>query len=79
MSKKILSSLDIEDFEVLSDLATHLLSLKAKKSSHRNHVPFCTQYPELYICTEPVVFTIEELRVLKKFKHLHLLEYEKNV
>lgn len=79
MSKKILSSLDIEDFEVLSDLATHLLSLKAKMSSHRNHVPFCTQYPELYICTEPVVFTIEELRVLKKFKHLHLLEYEKNV
>lgn len=77
MSLKILSSLDIEDLEVLSDLATHLLSLKAKKSSHRNHVPFCTNYPELYFCTEPVVFTIEELRVLKKLKHLHLLEYEK--
>lgn len=30
MSIKILSSLDIEDLEVLSDMATHLLSLKAK-------------------------------------------------
>lgn len=77
MSLKILSSLDIEDLEVLSDMATHILSLKAKKSLHRNHVPFCTQYPELYLCTEPVVFTIEEIRVLKKLKHLHLLEYEK--
>lgn len=45
MSKKILSSLDIEDLKVLSDMATHFLSLKAKKSIHRNHVPFCTQYP----------------------------------
>lgn len=32
MSKKVISSLSVEDLEVLSDMATYLLSLKAKKS-----------------------------------------------
>lgn len=76
MSKKVISSLSVEDLEVLSDLATYLLSLKAKKSVSPVHDidGYCP--PEFYLCTESVIFTREELAVLKKLKHLHLLRYD---
>lgn len=32
MSAKVISSLDVDDFKVLSDMATYLLSIKANKS-----------------------------------------------
>lgn len=79
MSKKVISSLSVEDLEVLSDMATYLLSLKAKKSVSPVHdiVGYCP--PVFYLCTESVIFSRDELAVLKKLKHLHLLEIKKNV
>lgn len=76
MSKEVISSLSVEDLELLSDMATYLLSLKAKKSVSPVHDidGYCP--PEFYLCTESVIFTREELSVLKKLKHLHLLRYD---
>ena len=77
MSKKVISFLSIEDFEVLSDMATYLLSLKSKKSVSHVHDIEGYNPPELFLCTESVVFRREELAVLKKLKHLHIVEYGK--
>lgn len=77
MSKKVISSLSVEDLEVLSDMATYLLSLKAKKSVSPVRVIEGYNPPDLYLCTESVVFCREELAVLKKLKHLHVIEYGK--
>lgn len=77
MSKKVISSLSVEDLEVLSDMATYLLSLKAKKSVSPVHDIEGYTPPDLFLCTESVVFSSEELAVLKKLKHLHVIEYGK--
>lgn len=77
MSKKVISSLSVEDLEVLSDMATYLLSLKAKKSFSPVHDIEGYNPPDLYFCIESVVFSCEELAVLKKLKHLHVVEYGK--
>lgn len=77
MSKKVISSLSVEDLEVLSDMATYLLSLKAKKSVSPVHDIEGYNPPDLFLCTESVVFSREELAVLKKLKHLHVIEYGK--
>lgn len=66
MSKKVISSLSVDDLVVLSDMATYILSLKAKKSVS----------PVFYLCTESVIFRRDELAVLKKLKHLHILRYD---
>lgn len=77
MSKKVISSLSVEDLELLSDMASYLLCLKVKKSVSPVHDidGYCP--PEFYLCTESVIFTREELDVLKKLKHLHVIEYGK--
>ena len=77
MSKKVISSLSVEDLQVLSDMATYLLSLKAKKSVSPVHDIEGYNPPDLFLCTESVVFSREELAVLKKLKHLHVIEYGK--
>ena len=77
MSKKVISSLSVKDLEVLSDMATYLLSLKAKKSVSPVHDIEGYKPPELFLCTESVVFSREEPAVLKKLKHLHAVEYGK--
>lgn len=76
MSKKVISSLSFEDFEVLSDMATYLLSLKAKKSVSPVHDIEGYNPPDFFLCTESVIFSRDELAVLKKLKHLHLLRYD---
>lgn len=63
--KKVISSLSVEDLEVLSDMATYLLDIEGYKRL------------DYYLCTESVVFTSDELAVLKKLKHLHVVEYGK--
>ena len=77
MSKKVISSLSIEDLEVLSDMATYLLSLKAKKSISPVHDIEGYNPPDLFFFFFSVVFSREELSVLKKLKHLHVVEYGK--
>ena len=77
MSKKVISSLSVDDLEVLSDMATYLLSLKSKKSVSPVHDIEGYNPPDLYLCTESVVFSREELAVLKKLKHLHVVVYGK--
>lgn len=75
MSKNVISSLSVEDLEVLSDMATYLLSLKAKKSVSPVHDIEGHNPPVFFLCTESVVFSLEELAVLKKLKHLHVVSY----
>lgn len=75
MSKKVISSLSVEDLEVLSDMATYLLSLKAKKSVSPVHDIEGYNPPVFFLCTESVVFSCDELAVLKKLKHLHVVQY----
>lgn len=77
MSKKVISSLSVEDFEVLSDMATYLLSLKSKKSVTPAHDIQGNNPLDLFLCTESVIFSREELVVLKKLKYLHVIEYGK--
>lgn len=77
MSKKIISSLSVEDLETLSDMATYLLSLKAKKSVSPVHDIEGYNPPDFYLCTESVVFSREEIAVLKKLKHLRVIQYGK--
>lgn len=77
MSIKVISSLSVEDLEVLSDMATYLLSLKVKKSVSPVHDIEGYNPPDLFLCTESVVFCREELAVLKKLKHLHVFDYGK--
>lgn len=70
MSKKVISSLSVEDLKVLSVMATYLLSLRGIKSvSIVSNVFFPV--------TESVVLCAEEIAVLKKLKHLRVLSYEK--
>lgn len=68
--------MSVEDLEVLSDMATYLLGLKAKKSVSPFQSSVCSVSNEFYLACEPVVFTHEELAVLKKLKHLHILRYD---
>lgn len=74
MSAKFISSLDIDDFEVLSDMATYLLSIKVKKSVSCFHSGVRSEF---FLSSEPVIFSVRELEVLKKLKHLHVLSYDK--
>lgn len=74
MSAKVISSLDIDDFKVLSDMATYFLSIKAKKSVSCFHSGVRSEF---FLSSEPVIFSIRELEVLKKLKHLHVLSYGK--
>lgn len=74
MSAKVISSLNFDDFKVLSDLATYLLSIKAKKSVNCFHSGVRSEF---FLSSEPVIFSIRELEVLKKLKHLHVLSYGK--
>ena len=76
MDKVIISSLTGDDLERLSSLATYLLKLKAKKEMFSVSNVSCSKYKEYFISTEPCILTVEELRLLKKLKHLHILSYD---
>lgn len=65
-SKELVTSLSLEDFEALSDLASYLLSIKAD----RQVSPIGEDY---FINAEPIAFSVEDLALLKKLKHLHVL------
>lgn len=71
MDKKIITSLSAEDFEHLSALACYLLSIKTDKFTS----PLSGE--DYFINTEHVVFSVEDLVLLKKLKHLHVLSYGK--
>lgn len=71
MDKKLVTSLSFEDFELLSELASYLLSIKADKDIS----PLSGE--EYFISSEPVAFSIRDLALLKKLKHLHVLSYDK--
>lgn len=64
MNKKIISSLSFSDFEHLHDLAFYLLSIKADKYTS----PLSGE--DYFINAEPVAFSVEDLALLKKLKHL---------
>lgn len=66
-SKKIITSLSYEDFEHLSELASYLLSIKADRQvSPLSGIDY-------FINAEPIAFSVEDLALLKKLKHLHVL------
>lgn len=77
MSKKVISSLSVEDLKVLSDMASYLLSLHGRMSVSSFHSAIVSKYNEFFLLTESVVFCAEEIAVLKKLKHLHVVEYGK--
>lgn len=77
MGKKVISSLSVEDLKILSDMASYLLSLKGKKSLSSFHSTIVSQSNKFFLVTESVVFCAEEIAVLKKLKHLHVLSYDK--
>lgn len=66
-SKELVTSLSLEDFEALSDLASYLLSIK----SDRQVSPLSGE--DYFINAEPIAFSVEDLALLKKLKHLHVL------
>lgn len=70
-SKKLVTSLSFEDFEHLSELACYILSTKADKFIS----PFDGE--EYFVNSESLVLSIEDLALLKKLKHLHVLSYDK--
>lgn len=70
-SEKLVTSLSFEDFERLSELACYLLSIKVDKYIS----PFSGE--DYFINSEPVAFSVEDLALLKKLKHLHVLSYGK--
>lgn len=70
-SKKFVTSLSFEDFEHLRELSCYLLSIKADKFIS----PFSGE--DYFINSEPVAFSVEDLALLKKLKHLHVLSYDK--
>lgn len=76
MDKVIISSLTDDDLERLSSLATYLLKLKSKKETFSVSNVSCSKYEEYFVSTEPCILTIEELKLLKKLKHLHILSYD---
>lgn len=72
MDKVIISSLNAKDFELLCKLSDYLLSLPVQNCDYR----FCDilKPKHAFITSgEPFVLTSEELVLLKKLKHLHLL------
>lgn len=70
-SKELVTSLSSQDFEHLSELACYLLSIKADKFIS----PLSGE--DYFINSEPVAFSVEDLALLKKLKHLHVLSYDK--
>lgn len=70
-SKELVTSLSLEDFEHLSELACYLLSIKAGKYIS----PFSGE--DYFINVEPIAFSLDDLALLKKLKHLHVLSYDK--
>lgn len=66
-SKKIVTSLSYEDFEHLSELSSYILSIKVDKQvSPLSGIDY-------FINAEPIAFSFEDLALLKKLKHLHVL------
>lgn len=65
MGKIVFHSLSEEDFELLKNLAVYLLSLKYKEIGIFS-VPVC-----------PVAFSPADMALLRKFKHLNVLLYDK--
>lgn len=76
MDKVIISSLTGDDFERLSSLATYLLRLNLKKERFSVSNVSCSEYEYYFASTEPCILTVEELRLLKKLKNLHILSYD---
>ncbi len=76
MDKVIISSLTGDDFERLSSLAAYLLRLNVKKERFSVSNVSCSEYEYYFASTEPCILTVEELRLLKKLKHLHILSYD---
>lgn len=76
MDKVIISSLSADDFERLSLIAAYLLSLKAKKRTCSVSCASNSEFSDYFVSTEPFFFTVEELRLLKKLKHLHILSHD---
>lgn len=70
-SKKLVTSLSFEDFEHLSELACYLLSIKSYKFTS----PVSGE--DYFINSEPIAFSINDLVLLEKLKHLHVLSYGK--
>lgn len=70
-SENLVTSLSSEDFEHLSELACYLLSIKARKYTS----PFSGE--DYFLSSEIVAFSVEDLALLKKLKHLHVLSYDK--
>lgn len=70
MNKKIVTSLTAKDFVQLYSLSCYLLNIKCKK----DFSPFSGD--TFFVSTEPVSFSVEDLALLKKLKHLHVLSYD---
>lgn len=70
-SEKLVTSLSLEDFEFLRELASYLLSIKADKFTS----PFSGE--DYFMNSEPIAFSIRDLALLKKLKHLNVLSYDK--
>nr|DAO16880.1 MAG TPA: hypothetical protein [Microviridae sp.] len=75
MSKKVISSLSVEDLKVLSDMASYLLGLHGKKPLSSFHSAIVSKSNDFFLVTDSVVFCAEEIAVLKKLKHLHFVTY----
>lgn len=70
MDKVIFSSLTSDDICQLVSLSSYLLSIKAEKEVS----PLSGE--DYFISSEPVAFSVEDLALLKKLKHLHIFSYD---
>ena len=71
MDKVIISSLTAKDFEQLYLLSSYLLNIKC----YKDFSPLSGD--TFFVSTEPVAFSVEDLALLKRLKHLHILSYDK--
>lgn len=71
MDKVIVTSLTAKDFEQLHSLSLYLLNIKCKK----DFSPLSGD--TFFVSTEPVAFSVEDLALLKRLKHLHIFSYDK--
>lgn len=71
MDKVIISSLTAKDFQQLYSLSSYLLNIKCEK----DFSPLSGD--TFFVSTEPVAFSVEDLALLKRLKHLHIFSYDK--
>lgn len=69
MDKIIFSSLTFDDLRQLVSLSSYLLSIDTEKDKSS------ISDEDYFITTEPLAFSVDDIALLRKLKHLHCLKF----